>query len=115
MFSLTVAFAGGQWALMFNDRETADKAFDNAIAGASVVDDFGQVVQMNKDKMIGILLEDLDQSKMAAIERALHMARVQAKGNEMANADSTLRAARYAQGGPAMINPMGMPGNGRGF
>ena len=60
------------------------------------------------------MLEDLDQSKFAHIERALHQSRTKVTADKLAEADPTIREAqRRAQGGMPMIQPVpGMPGFG---
>lgn len=125
MFSLTISFGPGptMWTLMWRDKEKADAAYDNYAHGVPVniendslvldlTDDFGQRARIHRADIHGVMLEDMDQSKLAHIERALHQARTQAKGQEMASADSTLRAAAARQaGGPSILTP-GIPGNG---
>ena len=124
MFSLTISFGPGptMWTLMWRDKEKAEAAW-NALALAkaggttvlTIADEFGQEAAIETEAIVGVMLEDMDQSKLAHIERALHQARTQAKGQEMAAADTTLRAAaaRHA-GGPSILTP-GIPGNGMQF
>lgn len=122
MFSLTIVFGPGPmvWTLMFKTEEAARKA-DYACDTFStdtlhLLDDFGQNCSVVGTGIHGHMLEDLEQSRLAHIERALHQARTQAKGSELAEADPVLRHARLkAQGGLGMIQPVptGWVGNGR--
>ena len=119
MFSLTISFGPGpvMWTMMWRDREKAEAAW-NAVAISKatesvlkLTDDFGQDAIIEITTIHGIMLEDMELSKNAHIERALHQARMQAKGQEMAESDQILRAARARQGGPGILTPMG-PMNG---
>lgn len=112
MFSLTISFgpASLAWTLMFNDEESARAAHLAVTVPEgeyfSIRDDFGQTADLKRASVHGVMLEDMEKSKLAHIERALHQARLQAKAQEMAENDSQLRAAR-ARSGPAIIDPMG--------
>ena len=118
MFSLTIAFGpgNGMWTLMWREKEKADAAWDAlALAKAAnavlqISDEFGQECVSEIAAVHGAMLEDLNLSKLAHIERALHQARVQAEGQTMAESDHVLRAARARQGS-AILTP-GIPGNG---
>jgi hypothetical protein len=116
MFSLTIVFGPGPtvWTLMFKTKEavqTAEK-FLTSEEGDSLThhileDDFGQKVTVFSGDLHGWMAEDLEQSRLAHIERALHQVRTQAKGAELADADPVLKQARHrAQGGMPMIQPM---------
>lgn len=124
MFSLTIVFGPGPmvWTLMFKTEEAArnNVQFLNQSLEKTVtrfIDDFGQECDVVTNEIKGWMLEDLEQSRLAHIERALHQARTQAKGSELAEADPVLRQARLkAQSGLGMIQPVpgGMlQGNGR--
>lgn len=123
MFSLTIVFGPGPmvWTLMFKTREAAEVAVEiievaKKNGDIHAEDDFGQKCKINPNELHGYMLEDLEQSRLAHIERALHQARTQAKGTELADADPVLRQARMkAQGGLGMIQPVpgGMMTNGR--
>lgn len=116
MFSLTIVFGPGPmvWTLMYKkyDNVTVDsvaalmrsEAKDDMI---EMKDDFGQRVLIKESQLHGWMIEDLEQSRLAHIERALHQARTQAKGAEIADSDPVLKQARHrAQGGMPMIQPM---------
>jgi hypothetical protein len=123
MFSLTIVFGPGPmvWTLMF---KTEDKARLNVSTlnqsplgqVTRFVDDFGQECDIITDELKGWMLEDMEQSKLAHIERALHQARTQAKGAEIADSDPVLaQARRRAQSGMPIMQPMptGFSPNGR--
>lgn len=122
MFSLTIVFGPGPmvWTLMFKNHEQSELAqsrLADAKAGGEdfhLVDDFGQECTIKSSETHGWMLEDLDQSKFAHIERALHQARTKVTADKLAEADPTIREAqRRAQGGMPMIQPVpGMPGFG---
>jgi hypothetical protein len=95
---------------MFKTQETANKAIEfTQNEWVNITDDFGQQASFRGEQIYGFLLEDLNASKLAHIERALHNARMQAEGQKMAQADPALV---HASRGPNIISPMGM-GNGR--
>jgi hypothetical protein len=114
MFCLTVAVGNIPWALMFKTEEAAIAAgqeLNVCFEGndqhlATLVDDFGQTLRVGAVALHGWMLEDMDKSKLAHIERALHHARMQQEGQKLAAADATLRAGQH---GPSIVSPMGMP------
>lgn len=117
MHSLTIVFGPSPvpWVLLFKTKESAETARMrvNETNDMLVADDFGQEIHIRKESIHGIMLEDMEQSKLAHIEQGLHRARTQAKAQQMAAADPTLRTAQM-MGGPAMLQPGfgGGPGNG---
>ncbi len=118
MFTLTISFGPGPmvWTLMFKTEENLRESYSKWTSETIMLkDDFGQECHLNPEECHGWMIEDLEQSKLAHIERALHQARTQAKGAELAEADVTLRAARArAQGQMPILQPMpGGFGNGR--
>ena len=117
MYSIAVIVGQTALSLMFRTKEKAEAA-DNILSGRSsaggqisVEDDFGQKLVVNPQSVAGYLYEDLDLSKLAHVERALHQTRTQNLAQKTAESDPSLRLA--SRMGPAMISPM--PGfNGRG-
>ena len=117
MFSLTIIFgtSPNPWVLLFKPKEAAEAAMDAyRVNGKTTtwegsdfmaVDDFGQVAAINRTAIHGVLFEDLDQSKMVAIELGLHRARTQARAEQMASGDPILKAASMRQAGNAMLTP----------
>jgi hypothetical protein len=112
MFSLTIVFGPGPmvWTLMFKERDRAYSAavFPSDATMLNLVDDFGQDASIRIDDIHGTMIEDLEQSKLAHIERALHQARTKVKADELAQADPVIRSAAMRQGG-AILQPA-MPG-----
>ena len=110
MFCINVALGSTSWRLLFKDEDKATEAFNvldaRANADLRVADDFGQVLVAHVDSMHGVMFEDLDQTKLAHIEMALHQARTQNAAQKMAASDPSLRAG-VNQAGPAIISPMG--------
>lgn len=118
MHLLTIVFGPTPtpWSLLFKKPELADKTFFDIqvakrehAATVSLMDDFGQRADVDVASIHGFMLEDMEQSKLAHIERGLHQARTQARAQQQAQADPALRAAAAMQS-PAMLTPMG---NGR--
>jgi hypothetical protein len=122
MFSLTIVFGPGPmvWTLMFKTEEAAKSAKgkldDEMQEYVWLEDDFGQNCTITAKSISGYMLENMERSKLAHIERALHQARTQAKGAEIADSDPVLaQARRRAQGGMPIMQPMptGFSPNGR--
>lgn len=120
MHSLSIAFgpAGTVWRLLFKTAESAaavretveNNAADKNNDPVTVQDDFGQELTVRFFQVHGMMLEDLDESKLGNIAFALHGAHTQTDLQSAARADPKLRTAAMTQGAP-MIQPM--PGNGR--
>lgn len=110
MFSVSVWFGTKDTALafMFKNELPARQVYTKLLAPdgeilTEIADDFGQVASFNAEHIHAVLFEDMDLSSGAGIERGLHNARTQAKGNQLASMDPTLKAA-------GMLG--GMQGNG---
>jgi hypothetical protein len=104
------------WAMLFQKPELADKAFFDLESAkrerketVSVFDEYGQRAVFETVDIHGFMLEDLEKSKVAQIERGLHQARTQARAQQQALADPILSNAARMQGAP-VLSPMG---NGR--
>ena len=116
MYLLTVVFGPSPtpWSLLFEKPELADKAFADletvkhrASDGVvTIADEFGQRTVIDIASIHGFMLEDMEKSKLAHIERGLHQARTQAKAQQAATQDPVLKSAAMMRG-PAMIDPMG--------
>jgi hypothetical protein len=106
------------WTLLYKDREKAEQHRGHISDGPDrviLVDDFGQEATFFQECIYGVMLEDMEQSKLAHIERELHLVRTKLKANEIADADPQIRQARRnQQGGMPMLQaiPPGMPGFG---
>ena len=117
MHSLTINFGTTVWQLMFKSEEAAQVAFDVLADAGSIGstdaynpitqqvrldDDFGQKLVLTRTAIHGYTLENMEESALAHIERALHQTRMQNKAQRMAEADASIRAAGR---GPAILNP----------
>lgn len=110
MFSLSIMLGSGQWRLMFKTEETARAcatAIENPSRGTQIVDDFGQEISIVAASYHGMMLEDMDKSQAAAIELALHNARMNKKATTMAQSDPALKQSMIGQ--PGIVAPMGRP------
>lgn len=115
MFSITVALARTQivWTFMYKTKESADQAWmpvtpDPDINTWILSDDFGQQASIPRANIAGALFEDLDQSKMAHIERSLHVERVKVAAQRATQADPMLKTAMMTRGnGLGIHNPVG--------
>jgi hypothetical protein len=126
MHSLTISFGptGTMWQLMFKTEEAAQVAFDilstdeknqdlynpaTVRTRVRLIDDFGQKLILTLQEIHGYVLEDMDISAGAHIERALHQTRMQGKAQRLAEADASIRQAGR---GPAILSP-GINPNGQ--
>lgn len=121
MYSLSVIVGPVVWSFMFKTEEEARKAqlhIATTVEPSSstltadcpfaVTDDFGQSATIRPSSIHGFMLEDLDQTKLAHIERTLFNALVQTEGAKRAQSDPRFRAPTLAT---PMINP-GIPFRG---
>ncbi len=110
MHRLTIIFgaAGINWAFLFRQKETADACIEARLASPAnnwvITDDFGQHAEIKSSEVLGYMLEDMNLSRMAAVETGLHQARVQAKAQEMAKSDPILRTAMRGNS-PGVLTP----------
>lgn len=131
MQKLTIVFGptGTVWPLMYKTEEAAKEAMAKIVADtdpvlrtiggavlqdAMLVDDFSQTVRIPLSEIKGIMLEDMEVSKLAHIEHQVHVWRVQASAQQTATTDPILRSAAARQG-PAVITPQGANGFGPRF
>ena len=121
MFCLNIAVGSTVWALLFNSHEAADNAAQTLKTPDSphtfspnltcvVTDDFGQMFTAPYTAIHGCLLEDLDKTKLAYIERALHQQLTQLEAQKRWEQHPAHRAMAR---GPGVIAPgFGPMGNG---
>jgi hypothetical protein len=125
MHSLSIVFGptGTTWRLLFKSQDAAERAVTSAQSAMEVsnaklvpsnqffvlVDDFGQKAVINIDELHGFMHEDLDQTKLAAIEVSLHNAQAQAQAEQRMRSDPNIMAAARNRGvgGPPILAPMG--------
>lgn len=108
MHSLTVLVGPASWRFLFRSKEHAEhfKNFktDHPTQDLVIDDDFGQHAEIKAMAIHGIMIEDLDQTKLVAVEMMLHDARIRASAQQRAQSDTQLRAT---QRGPQVLTPMG--------
>lgn len=108
MFTLSVVFGHASIGFMFKTKEAAENAdailnMSVSMGGtATIVDDFGQRGSFKPASIHGVILEDMDQSKLARAEQMVHQALTQAVAQNLAKAKPELRVNNT----PAVINPM---------
>ena len=116
MYSLSIHFGPNAmvWALLFKDKERAlahysayETAKGRKLPGRYIVDDdFGQQASVELDSIHGVMLEDMDKSKLGNVEMFMHQKRTEVLATKTAQADPSLRASSMMNG-PAMLTPMG--------
>ena len=115
MHSLTVLVGPASWRFLFKSKERADhfKNFksDHPTQDLTIDDDFGQHAEIKAMSIHGIMIENLDETKLVAVEMMLHDARIRASASQRAQSDTQLRAA---QRGPAVLSPGGIVGGMNG-
>lgn len=111
MFALTVVFGpAGGWEFMFKTKEAADSAYEALQSPENVVsvsDDFGQSATFNAASIHGVMIQDMNASGQATVERSLHQARLQNQAQRQAAQDPTLTGPRIATPNAPMFNGMG--------
>lgn len=108
MFCLNIALGHTSWRLLYKTEENALEAVArfNVIDTVKVADDFGQALEAKVASIHGYMLEDMDKTKLAHVEMALHQARTQNLATKTAQTDPGLRTAQ-AINGPSVLSPMG--------
>jgi hypothetical protein len=114
MFLITVVVGPVVFPLMFKQEDKVRNAeqvlnYNPGHAPSSsdwihIEDDFGHRLACPREKMGGYICEDMDKSKLAHCERALHNQRTQNMAQKMAEADPALRISR-GMNGPGVITP----------
>lgn len=107
MFSVTVCFGpqATAWAFLFKTEESMRTAINNFPSTPAIVDDFGQTATFERP-IHGYVVEDLNLSKLAHQERAIHMERMRRAVTQAMQVDPQMRAVRTG-GGPAIVSPFG--------
>ncbi len=115
MYSLSIAIGMMSWRMLYQDEERAKAAYlalkDNTVPTIEIADDYGQIGTFKPMACPALMLEDMDKSKIAEIDLALHRQKLQMLAQKMAAADPAIRAANMGSQMP-LVNPMG---NGQGF
>ena len=110
MYSLTICFgpAGTTWVFLFKDRTAATSATIPVVNDALFVkDDFGQEAKFEESDVHGWVIEDLDQTESARIQRSLAEERIKVKLMDAAKSDPVIGAALRRQQGAPVLTPMG--------
>lgn len=116
MFCITIKFKNepSAWTLVYHSDEAMRQAWKQAStetdAGMHYVlaDEFGQECSVPVTCVAGVILEDLDKSILAHVERGLHNAHIQATADKTALNDPTLKEHRRTRTqSPGIFNPMG--------
>lgn len=111
MHSITVLVGPASLRFMFKSKERTDALrnfrTDHPTQDLIIDDDFGQHAELKAMSIHGIIIEDMDQSKLAGVELMLHNARTQASAQQRAQSDTQLRQTNR---GPAVHTPFS--GNG---
>jgi hypothetical protein len=116
MYSLSIHFGPNAmvWALLFKSEEKAGAVynayveFNLKIAEETLLigaDDFGQSFAIPFKEISGILLEDLEVTEEARIQRSLAEAHVKVKLDQRAKTDPIIRQAMNNQG-PSVLTPV---------
>lgn len=103
MFSMTILFGNPAlpWTLLFKTEETANAAWAsyratkaNSFEGDElhITDDFGQTASIKRASIHGALFENMDESKLAHVERGLHNLRTQIAADKAGMADPAIMA-----------------------
>jgi hypothetical protein len=111
MWTIACIVGPASFALLFKSEESAKAAqrvCEIGISGqaAQVEDDFGQLLAWHEGDLKGYLMEDLEQSKLARVEFALHQQRTTILAQKAAESDTIIRNHKRMQG-PASFDPMG--------
>ncbi len=118
MFSMTIVFGPTPvpWTLLFRTEETFNSAMIVARTPAvatferenlTITDDYGQVLDVKRSAIHGIMYEDMTQSQLAYVERGLHQARNQIAAEQAARTDPVISNYRpmTQRQGPPVITP----------
>lgn len=109
MYAVNIALGTTVWRLLFKTEESATKNFNYLATDVGpdlrVEDDFGQIFILgHQSAVMGLMFEDLDQSKLANIELFLHQQRVQVAAQKAAQSDPGLKASALMNG-PSVLTP----------
>lgn len=121
MYKLSINAGLNVWALLFKDKDNADKAEESVLGFLrtqhlvqatantrllTLEDDYGQRAHIVAGSLQSMLLEDLDLTQEAMIKLHLHNQHTQIKAQQRVNSDATIKAASLGNGGGVMFDPM---------
>ncbi len=122
MYKLSINVGAHVWALLFKEKEGADKA-EEAVLGflsgwhqhvqgvtdtrrLTVEDDYGQRAHIVAGSLQSVLVEDLDLTQEAMIKLHLHNQYTQLKAQQRVASDPTIKAASLGNSGNMIFDPM---------
>ena len=121
MYKLSINVGANVWALLFKEKDGADKA-EEAVLGflqaqrltlhaadtrvLTVEDDYGQRAHVGAAMLQAVLVEDLDLTQEAMIKLHLHNQHTQIKAQQRVQSDATIKAAQLGNGGGIVFDPM---------
>jgi hypothetical protein len=111
MFAITLIIGQMPFSMMWRTEKAAQSAVDLLTPKfespqdewLKFSDDFGHSVGVPRSNVKGYIFEDMDQTKLAHCERALHQQKTQNLAQKMAEADPGIRASRMVNG--PMLEP----------
>jgi len=123
MYALTVFLGPACFQLLYRKEDKAREAKALLTPNGStalgstewiqLIDDFGHEMSLERRTLSGFIYEDMEQTKVAHVERALHQQRLQNLAQKTAESDPGLRAQRMMGNGPVLMPfPGGMPNRG---
>jgi hypothetical protein len=106
MYCITLIVGAVPFRFVFHKEETAREAVAATRGSPAITlrDDFGQEFFGTPGSVTGFIVEDMEKSKLAHVEFALHQQRMQNLAQKMASADPSLRASS-AMNGPGVLTP----------
>ncbi len=114
MYLISVVVGRAQplvWGLLFRDEKKALDALTSlrAVGDIDVADEHGQRLIAKGGDIGPVMFENMDESKMASIERTVHDQKIRAAVVNRMRTEPGLQNLALG-GGPAMLSPMGMNG-----
>jgi hypothetical protein len=121
MYKISINTGGNVWALLFKEKDGADKAEESALGFLrlqhvvqatadtrllTLGDDYGQRAHIIAGSLQSVLVEDLDLTQEAMIKLHLHNQHTQIKAQQRVNSDATIKAAQIGNGGGQIFDPM---------
>ncbi len=110
MYSLSIAIGMMSWRMLYQNEDRAKAAYaalkETTVPTIEITDDYGQVGMFKPMALPALMLEDMDKSKMAEVDMALHRQKTQMLAQKMAAADPAIRAS-MAGAGLSALSPMG--------
>lgn len=108
MYSLTIVFGPAAWQFMFRTPEKLEtfKQFraNNPAQDVIIDDDFGQHAEIKAASIHGIQIENLEETRIVHIERAVHQGKIQRDAQQRFSREPGVRVP--------VLDPVGMSPNG---